>query len=224
MSLTEDVAGSLESPTMVSANGGTPVMAIVEDLSLKECRLRAVAAFAAGDRVAFDFTAHGVSKAPVRGHVTAHSENGARRTYTIAIDASDSRAMDQLAIAVDAARRHAAIKLGHEVPTENGLTRAHVRVTANFELTYRAGEGPSRSARATNVSVGGMLMNCSDHIPVGATVELHFALPGEATPITATARIVAHQEASPNYNCAFFSLSEAAKIEIAHFVSATLRQ
>ena len=209
---------------MVSANGAAPVMAIVEDLSLKECRLRAVATFAQGDRVTFDFTAHGVSKAPVRGHVIAHNENGARRTYTIAIDTSDSRAMDQLAIAVDAARRHAAVKHGHEVPTENGLTRAHVRVTANFELTYRVDGQPSRSARATNISVGGMLMNCNDHIPVGATVELNFTLPGEAARLTATARIVAHQEASPNYNCAFFSLSEAAKIEIAHFVSATLRQ
>lgn len=207
---------------MVSVNGGTPVMAIVEQLSLKECRLRAVSAFALGDTVAFEFTAYGVSKASVHGRISHRADNGARHIYTIAVDASDTRMLDQLAIAVDAARRHAAMKLGHEVPTDNGLTRAHVRVTASFDVSYRIGSTPSRAARATNISVGGMLMNCGDAIPIGATVELQFTLPGDSAPTSATARIVAHQDASPNYNCAFFGLPETAKVAIAHYVNASL--
>ncbi len=205
---------------MVSVNGAPPVMAIVEQISLRECRLRAVASFAIGDRVSFDFTAHGVPKAAVHGRIASCAANGARTNCTIALDTSDSRLADQLAIAVDAARRHAAVKHGHEVPTSNGLTRAHVRVFANLEVSYRVDGGSQRTARTTNISVGGILMNCDDAIAVGSTVELRFALPGDPTPLVAHARIVAHQEASPNYNCAFFGLPEAAKVAIAHYVNA----
>ncbi len=220
MSLTEDATGSLESPTMVSVNGGTPVMAIVEHLSLKECRLRAVAAFEPGASIAFDFTAYGVAKAHVRGRIASSAENGARRSYAVVIDTSDPAAADALAIAVDAARRHAGSKAAPDVPAPNGLTRASVRVPVNLEVRYRIAGAPERSARATNISVGGMLMNCADVIAVGSTIDLHFTLPNVG-PLVATARIVAHQDASPNYNCAFFGLNDETKRALARFVDAS---
>jgi hypothetical protein len=61
-----------------------------------------------------------------------------------------------------------------------------------------------------------VLMNCSDILPVGASLELKIPL-GSQT-VTVNGRIVAHQQQSPNYNVAFYDITDEARDTIARFI------
>lgn len=205
---------------MMTVNGASPVMAIVEDLTTTMCRLRSMSSFDVGDTAAFEFTLRGAPKLPLAGRIASISVNGPRRTYTIAFDARDHHQTDRIAVVLDMARRFA--ESHHhdvQVAAPAGLIRSSVRIVHETDVRYRSGDAAARSARMTNISSGGILMNSSDDIPVGTSVELRFSLPNAVDPIVVHARVVAHQTLSPNYNMAFFQINEATRQTIEAFVA-----
>lgn len=202
---------------MVSVNGASPVMAIIEDLNPKACRLRSITEFKIGDRVNFDFTLRGADRVALSGHILTAAENGTRRSYTITLDAADE---DAIIVALDAAQRFAAARPTHDVQTANGLTRASARIPIDVPLEYSFAGRPPQTARATNVSTGGILLNSTDEIPVGASLEVRFRLPGANHDISIHARVVAHQHESPNYNMAFYNVDPQVREELTAFVAA----
>ena len=201
---------------MVSANGASPVMGIVEDLNPKACRLRSINEFQIGDRVSFDFALRGAKKLELSGHVLMSTTDGTRRSYTIALDAIDP---DAIVVALDAAKRFAVAHPTHDPHTGNGLTRASARIPVDTELEYSIAGHQARTARATNVSTGGILLNTNDQISVGESLHLRFRLPGADHEIALNARVVAHQHDSPNYNMAFFNVDPQVREELAAFVA-----
>lgn len=202
---------------MVSAKGASPVMGIIEELNPKACRLRSINEFSIGDRVHFDFALRGAKRLELSGAILMASQNGTRYSYTIALDAEDS---DAIIVALDAAQRFAAARPTHDVQTGNGLTRASARIPIDAELEYSVTGKPPQKARATNVSTGGILLNSNDTIAVGASLEIRFRLPGAGHDISVNARVVAHQQESPNYNLAFFNVDPTVREELAAFVAA----
>ncbi|HEV7180197.1 MAG TPA: PilZ domain-containing protein, partial [Candidatus Baltobacteraceae bacterium] len=217
--LSEKTTESLECPTMIRVAGAAPAMAIVEHLTPAECRMRSVAVFRPGDSAEFDFVVKGAPRITVRGRIASCQQSGPRRVYFLALAAIDRADADAIIVAVGMVRRNAAMRATPDLPTDNGLTRASVRVAADFEVHYRIGDDPERTARAENISTGGILMTTGDALPVGSSLELRFTLPGAANDLTVNARIVAHQQTSPNYNLAFHSVAEPVREAIARFVS-----
>lgn len=215
-------AASLESPTMISAAGGDPTMGIIEELTLRACRLRSLADFALGTPVSFDVTLRGAPKVPLTGRVTSIAENGIRRSYTIAFDDLDGRQGDRVAMALDMAQRFAS---SHHFESHTGtaLTRSSPRIPLEIDVTYVWERSGARSARTTNLSSGGVLMNAPDtDVPVGASLELRFTLPGSPDETRLHARVVAHQMQSPNYNIAFYEVSDDVRERLERFVAARL--
>jgi hypothetical protein len=210
-------SASLECPTMVSANGSPAVMGIIEELNPNACRLRSISEFQIGDRLQFDFTLRGANKLQLSGHVSTVTQSGNRRSCTVALDSTDA---DAIVIALDAAQRFAVARPVHDVHTGNGLTRTSARIPIDVELQYSIPGKPPETARATNVSTGGILLNSNDAIPVGANLEVRFGLPGADHHITVNARVVAHQHESPNYNMAFFNVDAKVRAELEAFVAA----
>ncbi len=205
---------------MLSAEGREPVMAIVEEVTLRACRLRSLGEFALGETVSFDCTLRGAPKVPLTGRISSSAENGVRRSYTITFDDLDGRQADRIAMALDMARRFAD---AHHVEHHSGtaLTRSSPRISIDTEIIYMSDAHERRIGRATNVSTGGVLMNAADaDVPVGAALELRFTLPGRTNEIRVHARVVAHQAQSPNYNIAFYQVPEDARVELESFVNA----
>lgn len=217
MQHTDAKTASLECPTMVSVNGAPAVMAIIEELTPKTCRLRSINVFKPGDTLSFDFTLRGAQMLKLSGRVLSSALNGTRRSYTVGLEAADE---DAVVVALDAARRFAVAHPVRDVHTGNGLTRASARIPIDVEVEYKVLGSSAKTARATNVSAGGILLNSSDQIIVGSAVELRFRLPGAAADISVHARVVAHQHESPNYNMAFFSIGPAVRDELEAFVAA----
>lgn len=203
---------------MVCVAGAPAVMAIVEDLNRKACRMRSLGVFRVGDAVSFDFTLRGAPTIALTGRVTSAAENGIRRSYTVTFDDPDGRQGDRIAVALDMSQRFAS---AHHTEAHNaeGLTRTSVRIPLDVAVSYAVGEASSRLGRMTNVSIGGILMNCDDQIAIGASLELHFTLPDSTKRLRVRARIVAHQLQSPNYNVAFYQLPDDALQELERFVS-----
>ncbi len=216
---TREKTASLECPTMVSVNGAPAVMGIIEELNPKVCRLRSINELQAGDRVKFDFTLRGANRLQLSGHVLTSTTDGTRHSYTIALD---SIGPDAIAVALDSAKRFAASHATRDPHTGNGLTRSSARIPIDVELEYSIGGNPLRRARATNVSTGGILLNSTDHIAVGESLQVRFRLPGSNHAVTVNARVVAHQPESPNYNMAFFNIDPSVREELAAFVSANV--
>jgi hypothetical protein len=206
---------------MVSVNGTPAVMAIIEELTPKYCRLRSINAFKVGDHLLFDFTLRGAKMLELTGTVQSSAMNGTRRSYVVALEAAEE---DDVVAALDAAQRFAVAHPRRDVPSANGLTRASARIPVDMEVEYRLAGGTSQSARATNVSAGGVLFNSMDAIAVGSAVELRFRLPGATHILSVHARVVAHQHESPNYNMAFFNIDPKVREELEAFVSAHSRQ
>lgn len=204
---------------MVSVNGASPAMGIIEQLDPKTCRLRSINTFERGDAVKFDFTLRGARKLELSGRVIDAMQSGARRSYTIALDAANE---DAVVAALDAAQRFAIARPMQDVQTGNGLTRTSARIPIDQELVYTVGGNPPRTARATNVSTGGILLNSRDEIAVGASIAVSFRLPGADHDITVSARVVAHQQETPNYNMAFFNVDPKVREELAAFVAANV--
>ena len=103
-----------------------------------------------------------------------------------------------------------------DVHTGTGLTRTGVRIPVDIEVRYTQSGSPARVARATNISTGGVLMRTTDELPVGASLELE--IPFGAELVTAHGRIVAHPHMTPNYNIAFYHMTNEARDIIARFI------
>ena len=212
------MGASLEAPTMVSSGGSSPVMAIIEHLDAAGCRMRSVNAFDIGARVAFSAVIHGAAPIPLQGTIASRSQAGPRFVYTVDID-GDASTVAAIERAVEIARTRSANRTP-DVATNNGLTRASVRVPVDFSLRFTTAGGSAHDARATNISTGGILMNSSELLAVGASLELHFLL--DDVPVSVRGRIVAHQDATPNYNIAFYDVRELVKETLARFINKSI--
>jgi hypothetical protein len=203
---------SLEVPTMVSDGRGTSsVMAIIEHLSPSECRMRSVHGFPVGGQIEFTVSVHGAAPVPLRGEIAASKQNGARYAYVVVLQNATDHA-EAIAKANGAARARAQA----EVKSIEGLTRSSVRVPVDFMLRYKQLGLGARAAHAINLSTGGVHMNTDDEIPVGASIDLEIPLGGQH--VSVRGRIVAHQAMSPNYNVAFFEVTNEARENLARFV------
>ena len=207
---------SLEAPTMVKVGGASPVMAIVEHLSSGECRMRSINAFEAGERIQFTVALHGSQPIACYGVVASRTRNVPRYNYVISLETMPDEA-SAIARAIDKARAHTAKPLP-DPHTGNGLTRASVRIPVDFEIGYTHAGSTRRFARATNISVGGVLMNGTDDLGVGASIELEIPLGGDRVKLHG--RVVAHQPMTPHYNVAFHDVPPDVRDRIARFVEA----
>lgn len=199
---------------MVSIDGRAPVMAIIERAGESECRMRSMNVFDVGDRLEFPLSVHGAPTIALSGTVVSRTQIGPRYAYVLALRAAPTEA-EAIVKATETARGHST---GHtpDVHTGNGLTRASVRIPIDVEVHYTQSGSPARSARATNISTGGVLMKTTDELPVGTSLELQIPLGSER--INAHGRIVAHLHMTPNYNVAFYHMTNEALDTIARFI------
>ena len=199
---------------MVSEGKGTSsVMAIIEHVSVAECRMRSVHAFPNGTRIEFTFAVHGAPAVPLSGKIVASKQNGPRHAYVVALQSAGDQA-EAIAKANEAA--HARATAQADVKHIDGLTRAAVRVPVDFVVRYAQLGASKRNAHAINISTGGVHMNTEDQIPVGASIDLEIPLEGRS--VSVRGRVVAHQDFSPNYNVAFFEITHEARENLARFV------
>lgn len=178
-------AVSLEFATTVSSRGIAPANAIIERLSASECRLRTVVFFETSDVVEFRFGLPPAEKVYVRGTVVARTSKGPRFVYDLRLDRMSAKEIDELARRVAECQRRMAAARSHEetinkLPTTEQLIRSSVRVMATFPLQYRTPKAPAKQAKAGDVSMGGLLMTCSEILVPGTPVELRFTLPCDA--------------------------------------------
>jgi hypothetical protein len=199
---------------MIRVDGSAPVMAIIEHVSAHECRLRSVNVFEIGDRLDFTVSVHGAPTIVLSGKVVTRKEHGARHAYVLSL-ATTLAQTEAIAKANDAARHRATHTA--DVHTGNGLTRETLRIAVDFDVLYTLAGSAAHSARATNISTGGVLMNTSAELPVGESIEMKLPLGSEH--VTVNGRIVAHQEMSPNYNVAFYEISDEVRESIARFIA-----
>lgn len=200
---------------MVSAGGGSPVMAFIETLTATECRMRSVNVFPIGARVAFELAIHGTPSMVLQGTIGSIKQNGPRFSYVVSLHTTPLQAEAMLR-AVERAGSRAGTQAA-DPKTDNGLTRASIRIAVDVELQYARPGGPARTARAVNISTGGIYMNAGEDIPIGAAIELDIPL-GGAQRIKVHGRIVAHQRPIPNYNVAFYEMTSEAHESIARFI------
>ncbi len=199
---------------MVRAGAGTAsVMAIIEHLNASECRMRSVHDFPSGAELDFSLSVHGSATVPLHGKVVASKQNGPRYSYVVALQHTDDQT-EAIAKANEAARARATAQA--DVKSIDGLTRAGVRVPVDFVVRYARLGSTKRDAQAVNISTGGVHMNTDDEIPVGAAIDLD--IPLESQTIRVRGRVVAHQEMSPNYNVAFFEITNEARENLARFI------
>ena len=130
---------------------------------------------------------------------------------------TDNRAAGSM-IVIDPSTHHTSGALLVTSPlfdTQTTDVRASVRVRVNFQLHYRTADAGTRTARATNISAGGLLMTCDDVLMVGGPIEV--LLDGVAV----HARIVAHRPAPSggyNYHLAFYGVGTKEHDQIAKFM------
>jgi hypothetical protein len=175
---------SLEFPTTVSTRGIAPANCVVEHLTAAECRFRTVVLFEFGEIVEFPYSASSGQRASARGTVVARAQSGPRFIYRVRLDKMTPKEVDELARTMNAnyqrqaqmRQREAAIR---NLPTTERLTRSSVRVVTQFPVVYRTPKEEYRTARAGDVSAGGLLMICSEALVEGEPVELKFTLPSE---------------------------------------------
>jgi uncharacterized protein (TIGR02266 family) len=214
----ETSAGSLESPTMIKVNEtGSPVMGIVEEVTSTQIRLRSMSNFKEGDTLSFDLTLRGAPKTPIKGRVTSAGTSGTRKTYVISLKELAHEKQRDVNSALDAAKSFHG-RNHHDGEHLGGLTRSSIRVPVEMDVQF-SHDGVVDTGRSTNISTGGLLMNFGKAIPIGTSVEVMFTLPGQPRELKAHARIIAHQQQTPNYNVAFHSIDDAVRTAIAQFVA-----
>lgn len=199
---------------MVSVDGSAPVMAIIEHAGDSECRMRSMNVFNVGDRLEFPFSVYGAPAIALSGTVVSRKQIGPRYVYVVSLQAAPPQAQ-AIVKATETARRRSTGPTP-DVHTDNGLTRASVRIPIDAEVRYIRSGSPARSARATNISTGGVLIKTTDELPVGASLELEIPLGAER--ISVHGRIVAHLHLTPNYNVAFYDMTNEARDTIARFI------
>jgi uncharacterized protein (TIGR02266 family) len=194
-----------------------PVMGIIEEVTSTQIRLRSMSTFKEGDTLSFDLTLRGAPKTPLKGRITSAGISGTRKIYVISLKELAQEKQRALTDALDAAKSFHG-RTHHDGEQLGGLTRSSVRVPVDMDVRFTH-DGATDSGRSTNISTGGILMNFGKSIPIGTSVEVMFTLPGQSRELQAHARIVAHQQQTPNYNVAFHSIDEAVRAAIAQFVA-----
>ncbi len=177
--------------------------------------MRSVNAFDIGASAEFNVVLHGSPPIALSGTIADRKQNGPRYQYTIRLESTAAQAA-AINRAVEAAQARAAGR-APDLQTGNGLTRGALRIPVDFDVRYTRDGGEPSNARATNISTGGILMNSPDQLSVGSALELRFLL--GSIPVTVHGRVVAHQEASPNYNIAFYEVREVVRETLARFVA-----
>lgn len=215
---TDSTTGSLESPTMIKVNeASAPVMGIIEEVTSTQVRLRSMSNFKEGDTLSFDLTLRGAPKMPIKGRVTSAGASGTRKVYVVSLKDLPQDKQREVNSALDAAKSFHG-RNHHDGEQLGGLTRSSVRVPLEIDIGFTH-DGVQDTGKTTNISTGGILMNFGKAIPVGTSVEVVFTLPGTTRELKAHARIVAHQQQTPNYNVAFHSIDESVRGAIAQFVA-----
>lgn len=203
---------------MIKVNGtGSPVMGIIEEVTTQHVRLRSMSAFNEGDRLDFDLTLRGAAKTHMSGKVTMAAMSGTRKVYTISLKELAAEEARAVGTALDAAKSFQG-RNHHDGEQTGGLTRSSVRVPCDMEVRFSA-DGKNHVARATNISTGGILLNYPENITIGTSIEVKFTLPGGTRELSAHARIIAHQQQTPNYNVAFHTVDEQTRSAIAAYVA-----
>jgi hypothetical protein len=176
---------SLEFPVSVSARGIAPANAILEHVSVSECRFRTVVLFDTGDGVEFAFGGQQGGTSYVRGSIVSRKANGPRFVYQMRLDRMSSKEIDELARTINENHRRSAAARSHEqalrtLPsTADRLTRSSIRVVTQFTVVYRTPKEPYRQGKAGDVSSGGLLITCGSVLAEGTPVELRFTLPSD---------------------------------------------
>jgi hypothetical protein len=215
---TDSKTGSLEIPTMIKVNAASaPVMGIIEEVTNTQVRLRSMSAFVEGDKLEFDLTLRGAPKTHLTGRITSAAQSGTRKVYVLSLKDLPQEQQRSIGAAAAAAKEHS--RGNHDGEQTGGLTRSSVRVPVQMDVRFTFGGGVEQVGRATDISIGGILLNFHTNIPVGSAVELSFRLPGGDRDHHAQARVVAHQQQSPNYNMAFHTISDGVRAAIAVYVA-----
>lgn len=171
---------SLESATVVRARGMSPANAIVEHVTATECRVRSVVMFDVGATIEFDLRLPDHDAIAISGRIATRTPAGPRFIYKVGLERMSPKQTDQLAATL--ANRHRNTRLRDpatlkELPTTDGLTRKQLRLEAEFPMQYRTAKEGFKSAKAANISTGGLLLTCSDALVEGMYIEMHFTLP-----------------------------------------------
>lgn len=130
---------------------------------------------------------------------------------------NDNRAAGSM-IVIDPSTHHTSGALLVASPLFDTATtdiRSSTRVRVNFAIAYKTTDSEFRTAKATNISAGGLLMTCDDVLMVGGTLDV------ELESVTVHARIVAHRPAPAggyNYHLAFFGVGTSEHAEIARLM------
>lgn len=97
--------------------------------------------------------------------------------------------------------------------------RRELRAPVRFELEARTGDGvDAHTATVLNVSVGGMLVDCTFKLRIGDDLDVSFQLPGSDVTIRGTARVMRH--AGRNlFGVEFYGLEGEGRELIAAFVA-----
>lgn len=163
------------------ATGVGPVKATIERLARPDCRVRCALLLEVGDSVEFDLP--GEPQMTLHGYVLSRSPEPPRFVYALALDAMNARQLEDaeerviLALRYERSRLRDNASLGKGPPTEG--IRQRLRIQAEFALQYRTETHGFKSAKAANVSTGGLLIICGDPLFPGDHLELHFTLPSE---------------------------------------------
>ncbi len=179
---------SLEFSTTVSARGITPAQAVIEHITACEARLRSVVFLDHNAQIEFPFGMQGRPFVIVRGRAISRAQKGPRFTYRIVLERMSPSEADELARTVNDVHRRQAISRTLEraiegIPTTDSLTRSSVRVSVQFPVQYRTAKENYKSAKAGDVSCGGLSINCKDALVEGMPVELRFTLPSDVLEI-----------------------------------------
>lgn len=217
---------SLEFPVTVRRTGKSDVMGILEFLTATECRFRSLVPFAQDERIELRLSVVGGPRLDATGRVLSSTISGTRHYHDVALDAMPGKKADEFVAAIaELSARHSERRVLPEVPATKGLVRSSVRVGVHEDVRFTAG-GTTGDATATNISTGGMLMACLAELPVGATVDLMFAL-GGGTPNAVKGRVVAFHAGTAGahqYNVAFFGVDDAVRERISAYVASKATQ
>ncbi|MBV8490308.1 MAG: PilZ domain-containing protein [Candidatus Eremiobacteraeota bacterium] len=175
---------SLECATTITARG-VNANAVIEHLTASQCRLRSVVMLDIHAVVEFDVTLPGRPAMAVRGRVAARNRSGPRFSYTVALDRMTTAETDALARSLAHSHRHRvnprlrSIETLKDIPVAHGLMRAKLRQASAFTLSFRTAKEGFKTARADNVSTGGLLVTSPEVLVEGMVLELQFTLPSE---------------------------------------------
>jgi len=204
-------------------------MAIVEHLAATTCILRSVTLFDEGELLTFTLTVQGAPQVTVSGRVAERRTNGPRSRYTLNLEPMAAAQREDIAqLTREAAYRRSIGRPVPDVSTE-GLTRSSVRVPVDIPVRYEIEGQESGDGRATNLSVGGVLIVCAADLAVGSALHLAFSLSQETqahAQIAIQARIVARQPLQNglySYNLAFHGADPSVRSAIDHHLRALLQ-